>query len=306
MHARRIDPSVAALLAAEPDAEDAVDAIRRRARALIREVQQVATWDGPPFDLTALASYKGFHVETSTLLRSSQEAFIVPGVITLNGNKPPSRRRYSLAHEIGHTLFPDFDDALRQTRKLWRDQSSASRANASDTNVEHLCQVAAAEFLLPEFAFRRLLNADDLSLATVVSLAARFEASIEATCRRSIELTSKRALAIFVQPWDTTKQTFSRGYAPRVPLRVVRAHASPAMGVCDVRPGTPAALTSVVSKAWMRALAPTLGVDIYTATEVWPVSEAGEATDTSFTCEAMVLPYRSPSPCEVIGLFRFP
>ena len=293
-----------ALLQATPAAVDAEDAIRRRARALINEVQSVFVWEGPPFDLIALASYRGFQVIMTGGLAPSQDACIIPGLIAINSSKPPRRRRYSLAHEISHTLFPDYDDTLRSAGKLWRDARKPMKTDAANVELERLCDIGASELLLPEFAFRPLLLADGLSLDTVVRLSTLFDASLEATCRRATDITHERAMTLVVQPWDTETGKPTREYAPRASLRVARSFPSRASSNWTLRSGTQVPTTSVASKAWMRAPFPTLGIDLHTASEVWPTIDTGADASETLECHAMTLPYRAKAPSEVLVLLR--
>lgn len=282
------------------------DAIRLRARALINEVQTVAEWEGPPFDLTALASFCGFQVEITDGFSPQQDAFIVPGVIAINRRKPTVRQRYSIAHEIVHTLFPDYEAVLRSAGKLWREERMTTPTDIAELELEHLCQVGAAELLLPQFAFAPRLQADGLSLDTVMALSTSFGASPEATVRRATELTAECALTVFVQPWDAETGRFTRDYAPFSELRVTRSYASPASAHWMLPVGSTVPKPSVISKAWKRASYPKLGVDIHIACERWPAIQAGAAEIGELECHAMVLPFRACAPGEVLALLRLP
>ena len=143
-------PSVLALLAVhggdDPDA-----AIRQRARALVAEVMDLG-WEGPPFSMRELASVRGYRVSESDTLSGDQDAFITAGQIVVNASVAPVRQRYSIAHEIGHTLFPDFGEEIARQARIWLRPKDESE-------LEQLCQSAAAEFLMPVSIFGEMVRA---------------------------------------------------------------------------------------------------------------------------------------------------
>lgn len=295
-------PSVRALLGVVGQT-DAEAAIRARAIALVDELRGFADWEGPPFDMEALASFRGFRVRYSDGFSRRQDACITPGLIAINRQKPRRRQRYSVAHEIIHTLFPDYEAELRRAGALWRDESPAGAA-ASDpyeAELEHLCQVGAAELLLPRFAFQPELQALGLSLETAIALSERFDASLEATTRRAVELTPAPALAVFVEPSgrDMSRESRPADYSPFAQLAVARMAVSPSADGFGVARGARVPPTSVIHKAWKRASYPPAAADIYTADETWPLRDGA---DVLVRCSAMVLPRRSRTPCEVLAL----
>ena len=66
------------------------------------------------------------------------------GRIEYNPNRPRERRRYSVAHEIAHTLFPDCAKRVRH-----RGSHHGKRPGSDDWQLEALCNIAAAEILMP-------------------------------------------------------------------------------------------------------------------------------------------------------------
>jgi hypothetical protein len=273
-------------------------ALRRgRARVLPREGRTF------PFDVDALASYRGFIVRYTDGFSPRQDACITPGVIAINRQKPRRRQRFSVSHEIIHTLFPDYEEELRRAGPLWRDESPSGAAamDPREAELEHLCQVGAAELLLPRFAFEPELQRLGLSLETVIALSDRFDASRVATARRAVELSQARAVAVFVGPPipDAATASLASNYSPVAELKVSRTTVSPAAADFDLSRGTRVPAGSVVYKAWKRAPYPRVARDIYAANEVWPLPDG---TSVTLRCSAMVLPRRSSTPCEVLAL----
>jgi hypothetical protein len=122
---------------------DPVEAITNAARdVVVRAIDQ--GWVGPPFDPLVLADMLKLEVVPRA---DVPEARTVPMgrssvYIEFNPNRPQSRVRFSIAHEIAHTLFPDCAKTMRH-RLAQRD------ANGDEWQLEALCNIAAAEFLMP-------------------------------------------------------------------------------------------------------------------------------------------------------------
>lgn len=121
---------------------DPVHAITERARTLaIKAIQE--GWSGPPYDPFALAEYMNIAVVAR---EDIPEARTVPAgagyVIEFNPNRPRSRVKYSIGHELAHTLFPDCSERVRN-RVTHRDMKG------DDWQLETLCNIGAAELLMP-------------------------------------------------------------------------------------------------------------------------------------------------------------
>ena len=89
--------------------------------------------------------------------------------ICVNGNDSPERQRFTICHEIAHIVLGLPSDHKAQ---WW----SAKRPMA-----ERLCDLFAAELLLPDRLFQPLAEAAPVCLATIDELAVAFEASVTST-----------------------------------------------------------------------------------------------------------------------------
>jgi hypothetical protein len=141
-----------------------------------------AGWYGPPFDPLALADL----LQLQTVARADvRDARTVPaadgrGRIEFNPNRPRGRVRYSIAHEIAHTLFPDCAEAVRE-RVRHVDLST------DEWQLEALCNIAAAELLMPFGALPA--HAQTIpSIAELVTLQREFDVSMEALAIRLTRL----------------------------------------------------------------------------------------------------------------------
>ena len=144
-----------------------IDIIVGKARTLIFDALQKG-WSGPPYDPFELAEL--LKIET-TPCNDVLDARISPKgskfSIEYNPNQSAGRTRYSIAHEIAHTLFPDCRESVRLRQKN-------DFAGEDEWQLEMLCNLAAAEFLMPIGSFSDLkeetLNIDTLLILKNVLL----------------------------------------------------------------------------------------------------------------------------------------
>lgn len=182
----------------ETGAADAAAAVRAQAKQLIE--LYVATFGELtlPVNLDALASLRGIARSDDPPIHSPDAELVPDGsggvTIRVSADKPETRQRFSIGHEICHTFFPDY------TTKTWcrTDARHRDRSNPDDV-LEGLCDIGAAELLFPAPWFL----ADAASVRSgdaLVALAQRYGASREATARRHAE-TSPDAIASVYFVW---------------------------------------------------------------------------------------------------------
>jgi hypothetical protein len=174
---------------------DAESAIRQQAGDLLdRYVREFGEPD-IPISMEILASLRGI-TQSDDIPVHSLDAELVPdghGGMTMrvNPDRPETRKRFSAAHEISHTFFPNY------TTKEWcrTDARYRNRENPDDY-LEMLCDIGASELLFPLPWFTRdAAGATDA--AGLAALAARYQASREATLRRFAELSADPVAAVF-------------------------------------------------------------------------------------------------------------
>jgi Zn-dependent peptidase ImmA (M78 family) len=108
-------------------------------------------------------------------------------LIDVNKSHPENRRRFTIAHEIGHTFFFDLEGELTARSRL---QVADSNLTDIQTNryEEYLCNLAAAEILMPAKAFSAKVHSAGPTAKTIITLSRLFKTSIWATSRRVLEL----------------------------------------------------------------------------------------------------------------------
>jgi Zn-dependent peptidase ImmA (M78 family)/O-acetyl-ADP-ribose deacetylase (regulator of RNase III) len=142
-------------------------------------------WKGPPFDPLHLAQIRGVAVVGRDEVRDARTAVNDAGalVIEANPNRPRARLRYSIAHELGHTLFPDCKDHVRNRARY-------HEMVGDEWQLEALCNIAAAEFLMPAGSFPELGHVD-LTIDRGLELRREYEVSTEAVLLRMVRSASE-------------------------------------------------------------------------------------------------------------------
>ena len=164
--------------------QDPEEIIRHLARNEIADARNYGL-SGPPFDPRILASIMGIQYEESKQLIHSQDAELQPIakgntdlIIRYNPDKPKTRQNFSIAHEIAHTLFPEYRDQYKAHHQIGKFNP--------DSEVEFLCDLGASEIIMPAPEFNRDVEKMGISLKSLERLSKRYNASLEATAIRMI------------------------------------------------------------------------------------------------------------------------
>ncbi|MBA2720269.1 MAG: ImmA/IrrE family metallo-endopeptidase [Chloroflexi bacterium] len=180
--------------------DDPKEAITRRASRLLDQVEAREGLGTLPVDLDLVASFAGI-ARVNDIPGLAVVAHIRPTddkqrslIVERRAEDPHGRRRFSLGHEIGHTLFPDFWTDPRACRPTSDDPLAANSEDA----VEGLCDQAAAELLLPARLVRPFMRDRELGMDMVLELAGVSESSLFASGRRLVDLSDRpAAFAVF-------------------------------------------------------------------------------------------------------------
>ncbi len=162
---------------------DPIEVIVAQARRLVLSAME-SGWTGPPFDPFTLAEHLGIPVLPRDDIK---DARMVPAShspyfrIEYNPNRPIARIRYSIAHEIAHSLFPDCRERVRH-------RVAREKMQGDEWQLEMLCNIAASELLMPVGSFPELAE-QSLSIDNLVGLRTRYGVSVEALLLRFARLT---------------------------------------------------------------------------------------------------------------------
>jgi hypothetical protein len=160
--------------------------MRRLAREKVAYAKALG-WSGPPFRPSVLTSLFGIRSKpvVHEILSEGRLIRYPDGKpwIEFRGDRIMGRQHFTILHEFAHTFFPDFCDCLPLN------DSPTDQLTDPEKQFENLCDVAAAEMLMPVEDFTAdLAREARLSCESMMNLAAKYEASIDATIHRSIEL----------------------------------------------------------------------------------------------------------------------
>jgi len=165
-----------------------VEAFVERAREVVRNALD-AGWAGPPFDPLTLAEILRIPVTPRDDVRDARTVPVGKAGLRIefNPNRPPMRVRYSVAHEIAHTLFAD-------CAKIVRNRAVYHEVTRDDWQLEALCNIGAAEFLMPAGSMTTL-NPRDLKAEHLREARQRFQVSTEALVIRVAKMTNEPCAA---------------------------------------------------------------------------------------------------------------
>lgn len=161
---------------------DPISKILEKARSLVFDAIDNG-WKGPPFDPISLAEQLGLSViPKEDILDARLIPRPVNTQIEYNPNRSRTRIRFSIAHEIAHTLFPDYKSSIRnRSRKPMRDD---------EWQLELLCNVAAGEILMPlnpEMDFQN----SPITMNKLLEIKRKYDVSMEAVLLRMIKITNQ-------------------------------------------------------------------------------------------------------------------
>jgi len=200
-------------LIADTDARDAREAVRRKAAALVDLFRAQFGEPTMPMNLDFLVSMLGIQRSADRPV-FSQDAELAPTddgstVMRVNPDRPDTRQRFSIGHEISHTFFPGYELKVQ-----CRPDSRYRNRNDPEDVIESLCDIGAAELVLPLPWF-----AEDAATVTtgdgLVALARKYRASREATARRFAETNPASVAAVYLS-WKL-KPTQASAFNPEQP-----------------------------------------------------------------------------------------
>ncbi|MDX2004547.1 MAG: ImmA/IrrE family metallo-endopeptidase [Meiothermus sp.] len=153
-----------------------VDA-RGAAQKLLKQVGSTI-----PVDVYALAQTLGVSVVEESLDDPVSGFLIVKkdkGIVAVNKNHHTNRRRFSVAHELGHFVLHRQEEKLFVTNVYYRNGASDKGVDPKEIQANAF----AAALLMPEDTLRQLVGDTAIDLSDeerVKSLAAKFEVSLQA------------------------------------------------------------------------------------------------------------------------------
>jgi Zn-dependent peptidase ImmA (M78 family) len=171
-------------------------------------VESIVGGSGTPADPFRLAPILGV-TELAVVPLGSIDAFVEKTSqgfrVSLNSERPYPRRRFSLAHELAHILLGHVEG--HRSIKLGNGVELKQARQR-----ERLCDVIAAELLMPTRFMQDLLARTGVSLQSLQQSSAELGVSLTAVTLRAMELTRQQIMSIF---WEI-------GSEPPLVVRSVR------------------------------------------------------------------------------------
>jgi Zn-dependent peptidase ImmA (M78 family) len=154
--------------------------------------------------------------------------------IFYNGKANPERRRFTIAHELGHFI-------LHRGRQQSFSCDKESVYSGIDTirAIERDADAFASNLLMPGDLLREWISNQQIDLHVLSAIAKRFKVSFEALCIRFIKFTPQRAILVY---WDNGYVKYEWRSSSAIKTRArIRRNADPQ----EPLPGTLAADASV-------------------------------------------------------------
>ena len=145
-----------------------------------------------PVNLDNLAKKLGIRVEHEDL-ENEVSGFLVAkegrSTVVLNKNHPPNRKRFTLAHEIGHyVLHKELDEVFLDANLTYFRSKDYSGA---DSQIEREANCFAAELLMPKRIIAKLIKDNNMDISDesdFSNLAKTFKVSERALAIRLMKL----------------------------------------------------------------------------------------------------------------------
>ena len=172
------------------------DAIRETSRTLVLKARERG-WQGPPFNPLYIAKMLNVQVEANSSIADARLVDTEKGAkIEFNPQQSRERVRFSIAHEVAHSLFPDWSEQIRN-----RGGPSVAK---DDWQLEMLCNLAASEFVLP---IGSLTAASEVPpIEDLMHKCRDFDVSVEAFLVRLAKVSTKPIGVFFASPVITEKK----------------------------------------------------------------------------------------------------
>lgn len=190
-------PSIARLFGTH----DPISAIERLARQKVLEALDKG-WKGPPFNPLQLADFMSISTEANSEIQDARTVAHGNHVkVQFNPSRPRARVRFSIAHELAHTLFPD---VAEKVRNRGGDQSR------DDWQLEMLCNIAAAEMVMPIGCMPE--DIERQSIEALMTERVRFDVSAEAFLIRVAKVSTGPAMLYCLSPGGLTAPRWETDY----------------------------------------------------------------------------------------------
>lgn len=182
-----------------------IETIVRKCRDLIYAYSE-SGGSVSPLDPFALAAFiKNIKVVPLEIVPDARTRTVAgTHILEFNPNRPRGRVRYSVCHEIVHTLFPDCGEKTRN-------RATHEEMVADDWQLEMLCNIGAGELLMPFDELPPEIHERVPSIEDALDIRRKFHVSTEAVFLR-LSRVSRQSFCVFSASRKEPSQTYSIDY----------------------------------------------------------------------------------------------
>ena len=162
---------------------DPVERIIELANSWVLEFREENA-ENAAIDPFAIAQWRSIPVRARDNVADARTIPIPGGTyeIEYNPHRSKARMRFSIAHELAHTFFDDCHEMIRN-------RASRDEMLADEWQLEMLCNLGAAELLMPIATFPEIKQ-ESLLIDHLLDLRKRYEVGIESLLLRIVRLTT--------------------------------------------------------------------------------------------------------------------
>lgn len=222
-----------------------------RARVLAQRMRQELTAVGLALgDFRGIAHYYGLTLLWTPLPGAAPGCYLkAEKTLLLNPRgQGRERRLFTFLHELLHHAIEHDDELL----SLFADAVPP----ADDTTMERLCDVGAAELLMPQADVQAQVQVHGLSPATIPPLCQRYQASSIAVALQMVETAPHDCYLVIAAPTSGARRRPQPGAPadppPPPPLRMLYTAASPAARY-SIKRGQAVPEDHLIATAWGQA-----------------------------------------------------
>ena len=204
--------------------------MKRRVIQLVREVvNKYASTTIPAFD--DICTGLGLNVVEDSLPNGKEGMYLEKTIFVNSQMLNEERKRFTQFHEVVHYLIRKDEDLISELQDY-----PYSKEDEYEKVVEILCNIGAAEFLMPRDEFKKLYTAEGFNVRLILNASRNFKSSMIATTIQLAQIAPNKCITAIFEYGLTPKNTthpqdllFNTKYPIQKPkLHVIYSASSPA------------------------------------------------------------------------------
>ena len=208
-----------------------MDRMKRRVIEVVRNVvNEYASATIPTFD--EICSGLGLSVIEDDLPIGTEGMYTKKTIFLNSRIRNEERKRFTQFHEITHHLLEENEDLISEF-----DEYTYGQGDRDHAQTEYLCNVGAAEFLMPSKEFTKLYNKRGFNVQLIPFAASYFKSSIIAATIQLAQVAPNKCIAVVCEngvvpntsaPSQVSLFTTGNQYHNKSKLHVIYSASSPA------------------------------------------------------------------------------